>query len=171
MSPTKWGKLQWILWWFKWWLGNWDPWCSQYMTAYTFDTRATLPPSKYFEKVSPNTFDPLAIARNGGGTNFGQPLVRGLEFILLHRNLDTCFIMITDGQAPYPEIEVNLFNMVRDYMNNQDKQVCVLCYHIRAHDNDHPPSSFVNMCRRLRGNSFSYRETTFETDLSNSLKR
>ena len=91
------------------------------MTAYTFDTRATLPPSKYFEKVSPNTFDPLAIARNGGQTNFGQPLVRGLEFILLHRNLDTCFIMITDGQALQPSVEVDLFNMVRNYMDNKNK--------------------------------------------------
>ena len=140
------------------------------MTAYTFDRRATLPPSQYFEKVSPNTFDPLAIVRNGGGTNFGQPLVRGLEFILLHRDLDTCFIMITDGQAPYPNIEVSLFNMVRNYMNNLGKVVCVLCYHIKEHDNDLAPVAFVNMCNNLQGRSFSYRSSTFQTDLATSLK-
>ena len=78
MNGVRWEKLQWILYWFKWWLNIWHPYCAQYITAYTFDTRATLPPAQYYEYVSPTTFDPSTITINGGGTNFGQPLVRGL---------------------------------------------------------------------------------------------
>ena len=106
MNGTRWAKLQWLLSWFKWWLGLWHPLCKQEITAYTFDTRATLPPAQYFESASPADFNPVAIPINGGGTNFGQPLIRALEFILLHRNIDTCFVMITDGQAAYPAIEI-----------------------------------------------------------------
>ena len=68
------------------------------MTVYTFDSRASLPPIQYLEYSDPNSWSSAVLpATASGGTDFGQPLIRGIEFILLHRNINTCFVMITDG--------------------------------------------------------------------------
>ena len=170
MFGTKWTKLQSLLTWLKWWLSFWNDFCFQYITAYTFDSRATLPPTQYYEYVSPVDFHPSTININGGGTNFGQALVRGLEFILLHRNINTCWVLITDGHAAFPDIEIDLFMMVKDYMNNkQGKDVCALCYHIKASD-EAPPKNFSEMCKLLEAPSFSFKEENFEVEIAESLK-
>lgn len=71
---------------------------GQRMTAYTFDSRATLPPSQYIEYANPFSWNSGVLPFSpSGGTDFGQPLIRGIEFILLHRDINTCFVMVTDG--------------------------------------------------------------------------
>ena len=42
-------------------------------------------------------------ATSGGGTNFGPPLVRAIQFFMLHKDINSCFVFLTDGQAGYPE--------------------------------------------------------------------
>ena len=170
MFGVRWTKLQNLLGFFKWWLTIWNNFCSQYITAYTFDTRATLPPAQFYEYVSPSAFNPATIPINGGGTSFGQALVRGLEFILLRRNIDTCWVIITDGHAAYPDIEIELFLMVKDYMNNvKGKKVCVLCYHVKR-TTETAPSVFTTMCKKLQAPTYSFKEANYEVEIAQSLK-
>lgn len=68
------------------------------MSAYTFDSIATQPTAgKYANYIDPNSWNANVLTINGGGTNFGQPLVRGLEMILLHRKDNSCWVIMTDG--------------------------------------------------------------------------
>ena len=171
MDYDKWERLQSFLEWFKWWLLYWNNYCLQYITAFTFEDRATLPPEDYFDTVNPELFMPEHIYNGNGGTNFGQAIIRGLEFILLHRELSTCWILITDGNAPYPNIEVELFLMVKKYMNTvKHRHVCVLCYHIKE-SVENPPSNFVQMCESLGASAYSFRQDNFELQMAESLKR
>lgn len=141
------------------------------MTAYTFDTRATLPPAQYYDYVAPSVFNPLTINRNGGGTNFGQPLIRGLEFILLHRDINTCFVLLTDGHASYPHIEIQLFNYVKNWMNTRGYWVCAYCYHIKNNDSDPVPINFQRTCDSIGGTHYSFRSSTFQRDIASSFQK
>ena len=78
----------------------------QRITVYTFDSRASMPPQKYTEYSNPATWDSSVLDPAGGGTNFGQPLIRAIQFILLHRSIHTCYVMLTDGISSYPGIEI-----------------------------------------------------------------
>ena len=76
---------------------------DQKMTVFTFDNRATLPPHQYYENGFPSNWNSRKLpSMPGGGTNFGQALIRAIEFIILHKLENTCFLMITDGEAEYP---------------------------------------------------------------------
>ena len=170
IGSSDWAKIQWVLWYFRWWIAQWHPYCKQYITAYTFNTRATLPPSHYYEYVTPNHFNPSTISRNGGGSDFGQPLIRGLEFILLHRDINTCFIFISDGYANYPKIETELYSYVKNWMNSRGYWTCALCYHIKNHDSDPVPISFQRTCDSIGGTHYSFRTHNFQREIASSLK-
>lgn len=120
------------------------------MTVYTFDSRATLPPIQYLEYSDPNSWSSAVLpATASGGTNFGQPLIRGIEFILLHRNINTCFVMITDGSAGYPTFEIQLFQLTKDYITNDlNKHFCVLCYFIKG-DLSTIPTAYSRLCSSI----------------------
>ena len=60
----------------------------QKMTVYTFDLEATLPPQEYIEYADPKDWVKASeeLPRDSdGGTDFGPPLVRAIEFVLRHR--------------------------------------------------------------------------------------
>lgn len=64
---------------------------------------------------------------------------------------------MTDGHAAYPAVEIELFQMVKEFMeDDQGKKVCVLCFHIKR-NNEAAPANFVKMCDELKGNSYSFR--------------
>lgn len=54
---------------------------NQKMTVYTFDSKATLPPGQYLEYSNPSQWETAKNnlpSNSGGGTDFGQPLIRGI---------------------------------------------------------------------------------------------
>ena len=73
--------------------------------------------------------------------------------MLLHRNINTCFVMMTDGEAGYPDIEIKLFLQVRDYMITRGYRFCALCYFIRENDYDNAPNNFVRLCTDILAES------------------
>ena len=68
------------------------------MSVYAFDSGATVPPSQYYLYNDPGSWNSAVLpASPGGGTNFGEAILRAIEIILDYRNSHTCFVMVTDG--------------------------------------------------------------------------
>ena len=120
------------------------------MSVFTFDNVATVPPSEYYLFNSPAGWDSSVLPSSpSGDTDFGEPILRAISIILEYRNSHTCFVMITDGQAPYPEFEIAIYNSVRAWMNDRRCRTCAYCYFIKEKSNSVVPDSYKRLCESI----------------------
>ena len=83
---------------------------------------------------------------NLGGTSFGNALLRFIDIIQHYMNENTCIVMITDGQAPYPSSEIIMVMEILKKVRENGCKTCAICFFIESQFMNSAPSSFKKMC-------------------------
>ncbi len=136
----------------------------QYISAFEFSSTADTPLALH--RVDQLFFPNTELSHDGGGTNFGNAINRGIQVISDFKYEDTCFVFITDGLAPYPGSQIAAMNSLLSEFESFGYFTCVVCYYI---GDVTVPNDYLDMCNALgavevRGAS----DATFERAFSQS---
>ena len=139
-----------------------------FLSSYTFTNVAQ--PNMITHVDIPVGYNLPLPASAGGGTNFANAIQRAINIISFFRYENTCFMMITDGEAPYPGAQVNALRNLLASIRRRGCRTCVRCYFIQHRFGAKIPIRYARLCKRLGASIITAPPKGFNTKFINDLK-